>query len=215
MNKLIILAAVATLVAGEAPAHVGLSGGYSSGGGFARGGGSGGSGGSGLNEYVDEALLARVGDLISRGGDGSGTPQGTEGLRLDADILTRVSGSIDGGSSSGGPSSGYGPPAQSGSSSLGQPEPAQRIAEFELTDSSSSGNQGGGYDAAPAPAPAPEYGAPSRSAPSGNFGGSSSSSGGQITLGRPMAAQRVADFAVSGGSAGGSRGGSSSSGGYN
>ncbi|ODM92858.1 hypothetical protein Ocin01_13827 [Orchesella cincta] len=105
MNKFIILAAVAAVAVGEAPAHVGLSGGYSGGGGSS--GGS--SGGSGINEYVDEALLARVSALISSGGDGTGTPQGSEGRNLDANILARVSGSLGDGGSSSGPSSSYGP----------------------------------------------------------------------------------------------------------
>lgn len=198
-------------MAGEAPPHVGLSG-YSNGGssgGYSNGGSSGGSsGGSGINEYVDEALLARVGELIARGGDGSGTPQGNEGRNIDADILTRVSGSLGDGASSG-PSTAYGPPSRSsGPAMLGQPEPAERIAEFDLTDEGSS--QQGGYQQAP-PAqfaqPSPQYGAPVSAPVRG-----SASSGGPISLGRPEPAQRVADFSLSG-SAGPSR--QQSSGGYN
>lgn len=119
----IILVAVIVVVAGEAPPHVGLSGGFSS---F---GGSNGNGGSGINEYVDEALLARVGELIARGGDGSGTPQGNEGLNLDSEILTRVSGSLGDGGSSSGPSSSYGPPSRNSQAMLGNPEPAERIGK--------------------------------------------------------------------------------------
>jgi len=196
MNKFIILAAVAAVAVAEAPAHVGLSGGYSGGGGSSLGGSSfgGSSGGSGINEYVDEALLARVGDLISRGGDGTGTPQGSEGRNIDASILSRVSGSLGDSGSSSGPSSSYGPPSRSsGPATLGNPEPAQRIAEFDLSDTRGSTGSQGGYSgsapSAPAQQPSSGYGAPTR-------GGSSS--GGPISLGRPEPAQRVADFSVSG-----------------
>lgn len=179
-------------MAGEAPPHVGL-GGYS--------GGGHSSGGSGINEYVDEALLARVGELIARGGDGSGTRQSNEGLNIDSDILSRVSGSLGDSGSSNGPSPAYGVPSQSGPAMLGNPEPAERIAEFDLTEAAPQPQQQfeqGGYSQGPA-----SFGGPSRGA----------SSGGAISLGRPEAAQRVADFSLSGSAAGQRQ--SFSNGGYN
>jgi len=227
MNRFIVLATVIAVAYGEAP----ISGGYSGGGGsvsagtrFATGGGS---SGSGLNEYVDQALLNRVAAVLQSNGDGTASQQDNEGSRyVDSSILTRVASSLgDSGSSrSGSSSGGYGAPAPSGgSASLGQPEPAQRIAEWDLSETrqSTGGSSSGGYSGPVPqpgggyPAPAPQqpsggYGAPSRSVGGGSRG---SSSGGAISLGQPESAQRVAEFEVQDGQQGGT-GSRGTSGGY-
>lgn len=94
----------------------------------------------------------------------------------------------EGSGSSRGISGGYGAPAQSsGSGQLGQPVPAQRIAEWDL---SGSGSSQGGYS-----------------------GSAQSFSSGASSLGRPEVAQRVAEFDASPSQA--SSGSFSSGGGYN
>lgn len=240
----LIIATVATAVAGEAAPHVGLTD-FSSG---EIGGGTG--DGSGLNEYVNEALLERVAELISSGGDGSGTPQGTEGRQIPADILARVSSSLRGGNGGGRATRPvYGAPVEKPEepAELGDPEPAERIAEFDLSGESTSNNDNeqGGYEppqqSSVEDSPPPSaYGAPftggkplgldeypqhnnnnnhhrnngngnhhqangngnhhrvMQHRTNGNGQRRPSSSTGKITLGRPMAAMRVADFSVMG-----------------
>lgn len=90
-------------------------------------------GGSDGSEYVDDALLARIAQILEQHEGGS-------------------SSFSSGGYSSGGyeTSSGYGVPAQSsggGGVLIGRPERAQRIAEFDLTDhhQSNGGYSSGGY----------------------------------------------------------------------
>jgi len=217
MNRFIVLAVVIASAYGEAP----LSGGYSGGGGAvtaSRGSFGGSSGGSGLNEYVDQALLDRVAAVIESNGDGTAQGQDNEGDKyVDASIFSRVAQSLGGnGGSSRGASSAYGAPAPSGGDAmLGQPEPAMRIAEWDLSEAPAASSGGysapqqssGGYQSAPA-------------APSGGYsqGPSRQQSSGPVSLGQPEAAQRVAEFEVNeqaqqGGNRGGQQG--YSQGGYN
>jgi hypothetical protein len=153
-----------------------------------------GGGGSGINEYVDEALLARVAAVIASNGDGTSSGgQDNEGSRyVDGSILARVASSLEGQGSSRS-TGGYGVPSASSSSSsgqLGQPVAAQRIAEWDL---SAQGNQGG------------------YSTGSAQSFSSGASSGGSFS--RPEPAQQVAEFDAS--PSQGSSVGFSSGGGYN
>lgn len=130
------MATLVAAVAAEAPVSGGYGGAVSAGSNFANSGGfssfgGSSSGGSGINEYVDEALLARVAAVIASNGDGTASGQDNEGSQyVDQTILQRVASSLgsDQGSSSRGLSSGYGAPAapSGGSSSLGQPEPGKQ-----------------------------------------------------------------------------------------
>lgn len=154
---------------------------------FESGGASSGFG-SATNEYVDEALLARVAELYNSGGDGSGGQQDNEASQyVDAALFARVSQALDSGSSrssgNGSPSSSYGPPARqsSGQSTLGAPEPAERIAMFDLMSAIAQA----------AAAPAPSY----QQAPqASSYQPAQRASSGQISLGSPQAAPQVANF---------------------
>jgi len=190
MNKLIIVAALIAAVTCEPP----VSGGY----GVPQpigGGNHGGNGGS-SDSGVDDALLARVAQILASGGDGSsrGGQTNDASQYVDESVFSRVAQLLNEGGSSGGSSSGpsdsYGAPASrsNGQVQLGQPEVAQRIAEFALQDTSSTSNQGG-YDAPAAPAPVARQ------------------SGGAVTLGRPEVARRVADFSAGSSASQGRQGG--------
>jgi len=163
---------------------------------------------------VDEALLARVAQIL--GGSSSGGSSG---------------GGSSFGRSSGGGSSGYAPPSDSygppssggggdfgrssggssgGGVQIGTPERAQRVAEFELSSGASNTRDG----------PSSSYGAPPSSgygAPSGGGGAQGVRSGGSggVDLGRPERAERVAEFSLSGGSNGGGSRSGGNGGGYN
>lgn len=161
---------------------------------------------AGSSGDVDDALLARVAQILG-GSSGGGSSSGGFGR-------SSFSGSSSGYSA---PSSSYGAPSDSGAIAIGRsagrsggaggvqignPERAQRVAEFELSSGGSAGGRSAGGFSSGYSAPSQSYGAPS----SGGFGRSAGGAGG-IDIGRPERAQRVAEFDLSGGSAGGSRSG--------
>jgi len=103
------------------------------------------------NEYVDDALIARVADVIAKGGDGTAKSGGSSDASqyMDDSIYTRVAEAL------GAPYAGNG---RSGADALGVIEPAELIAEWDLSDGSAaaaySGASGAGSDLGkPEPAP--------------------------------------------------------------
>jgi hypothetical protein len=121
---------VIATVASEAPVSGGYNGGaVSAGRNFASSSFSSGSSGSGLNEYVDEALLARVAAVIESDGDGTATNQDNDGAQyVDDSLFARIASSLSGSESGSQRNTQYGAPSQSGGASLGQPEPARRYS---------------------------------------------------------------------------------------
>jgi len=79
------------------------------------------------NEYVDDALIARVADVIAKGGDGTAKSGGSSDASqyVDDSIWSKVAEAL------GDPYSGNG---RSGSEALGVIEPAELIAEWDLSD---------------------------------------------------------------------------------
>lgn len=117
---------------------------------------------AGSSGDVDEALLARVAQILSENEASSGGAGGSASGLVDGELLSRVSQILaqnegsSGGSSSGysapAPSQSYGAPSRSaggssGSLQIGRPERAQRVAEFDLSSQNTrSSSSSGGYN---------------------------------------------------------------------
>ncbi|ODM92857.1 hypothetical protein Ocin01_13824 [Orchesella cincta] len=140
MNKIVIaLFALVAAVLAEPPVSYGAPSfsTFSSGssGGYDDGGNDGAS-------FVDSALLARVAQIIEQSESSSGYSSSSSGYSAPT-------------SNYGPPSSNYGAPSRGGGGgglggiSLGRPERAQRVAEFDLSGGSdfrSGGYSSGGYN---------------------------------------------------------------------
>jgi len=145
MNKIIIVLFSLLVVAlAEPPSSYGAPSfdSFSGGGGYSDDGGSDG-------DFVDAELLARVAQIIAQSEQRSSSSSSSRAYSPPSDSYGPPQRSYAPPSDSYGPppSEEYGAPSRSGSSgssiSLGQPERAERVAEFDL--SSSSGSRSGGY----------------------------------------------------------------------